>query len=84
MATGMYKTELGAKRRASKNDRDIVVRFRDGSYDWFPHGSGVTERDYNGNFVNVAQYNTHRDRWEDIPDEDDEGGLGLSEKTESK
>ncbi len=74
---GEYKTEIGAKRAANKNLNSVVVRFPDGSYDWFPPGHPVGEYVGGGRFVkavpdrdyiNVAQWDVYRYKWCPIGD----------------
>lgn len=86
---GEYKSELAAKRAANKNLNSVIVCYRDGSFDWFPHGSPVGEFNSRGNFqkarpgvdyVNIAQYSTSRGRWEAIPDLEEEEFLTLEEE----
>ena len=47
---GHYNTEDAAKSAADTMTHPYVVRYHDGSYDWFPEGEPVGTIDRNGNF----------------------------------
>jgi hypothetical protein len=52
---GKYFTELAAKKGASKFSNPCIVRFSDGSFDWFPLGHPIGYYE-NGKFVESVNY----------------------------
>jgi hypothetical protein len=51
---GKYRTEIGAKRAAGNEANACIVRFADGSFDWFPLGHPIGEF-VNGQFVRARR-----------------------------